>query len=228
MTKDNQSKNNKKNEKTVKRSKESYCVNKSYSSGSLLISIFEIAQLIFGVLIFYKLGLLAALIYLVFFIAVSVYFYYIKCRNCFYYGGDCVDGKIAKILFRNKPEKKKSIRLLNSNKSLIILDYLKALLPLLGAAYITFLSFEKGILLIAFYFLGWMILSNLLVRRKCICCKQGKISCGAKKATLTLIKKESPEKNNRNIKLNIIGLVAVYLWVFIYLVLPIVGISTPF
>lgn len=211
--------------KNIKTTFTGHCENKSYTNSSYLISSFELAQFIFGLLIFNMIHTGLAIAYFVFFLIVAIYFYDIKCRNCYYFGRECVDGRLAKLLFKTENEPKKSIRLISTKRSLIILDYLKALLPVVGALYIATSTLEKGLLLAAFYFLSWIIISNLLVRRKCICCEQRKLSCGANQASLTLVKKEAADKNNRDIQLNIVGLFAIYLWVILYIILPAFGIN---
>lgn len=196
------------------------CENYNYARNSVMIRVFELLQLLFGLLLFSMVDISFAILYLVFYIMVNGFFYFIKCRNCYYFGGECLEGKISKLLFKTAPATKQSIRKITQSKPLVVLDYLKNLLPLIAPLYIVITGdLWNGAVLFAFYIIAWGIISNVTVRSKCICCEQGKQSCSAYRSALKIQKNETVKNNKKSLYLSIGALILIYVWVLVYYVL---------
>lgn len=133
-----------------------------------------------GVLI-YQFGLIAFIIYLIYFAILEITYYPRACVYCYYYGKWCFSGKgkVAALFFKKQDPKifcKRKANFLSTLPELLVV-----IVPVILGVYLLIQDFNLWVLiLIIFDILLWMF-GNALVRGKLACphCAQGQICCPA-------------------------------------------------
>lgn len=136
-----------------------------------------------GVILTLHLGLIAAVIYLAFILALEYRLVSRHCVNCYYWGKICGfgKGKISSLFFK-KGEASKFCDKEMTWKDMIP-DLLVSLVPLIIGVVLMIIKFELILLIAVILIIGLSTSGNAFIRGKLTCryCRQREIACPAQK-----------------------------------------------
>ena len=146
----------------------------------ILSSILSISTYIIGAYILYGLGMIFAVLYLLFCLAMEIRLLRKGCTSCYYYGKTCAFGKgrLSSYFFEKKDPS------LFTNKEVswyaVLPDFLVFLFPLAGGILILFNGFNWSIFLLIILIIILSLGGNAFIRSlTCKHCKQRKLGCPA-------------------------------------------------
>ena len=148
---------------------------------TLVTSLFSLLICLIGTYILLQLGLVWAVLYILYLIFLEVWRYKEGCACCYYYGKVCAfgRGKIAALFFKKDDPKKFCKKGVNWLK--LVPNFLVLIIPLIAGIILLIKSFSWLILvLIIMPFLFWFLGNPIIYGRlACKHCQQSQICCPA-------------------------------------------------
>lgn len=150
-------------------------------STNLIINLVNLIVYAAGFYLIFQLGLIWALLYVIYILALEFSVMKMGCSCCYYYGKCCAfgRGKIAKILVKQKPAQNFCSRKVTWKN--LLPNVLVTLIPVGVGVFLLISNFNWLILILTLIpILNWTIGSQLIYGKLvCLHCKQGRICCPA-------------------------------------------------